>query len=594
MTIDRFTRNPEYARRVLNREGVGLSRGSGPQMIDAPVRFPSYCVDVKEKPGHASELMTSHAGPAVGTAIGGPSSPNDVQGFVSPTGNRVAIDNTLGSDTITMHHHTGATVMIDADGSIHIISTGKKGFGVNAPKGDGTIHAQGHIIIKGESKITLETNGDLDLNVGGNFDIYVAGDMSTYVEGSVEHFTDGRYVQEVVKDHMLTVAGDKRETIAGEARTQVTRGYAIDVAKDFTMRADANVAISAYKQIAIKSKEEMAIDSQKSFNVKADKAMSITTKDELTIASEKAAKITSKTTSTIYSTGNMDIRSNSRVDVNEGGATPVSPAAAAAAPKAQYPTSEMIIDNMTTVREAPDFPKNGKRMAKQTMALYKMDGDNIPAKAEAAARNNVGAGPSITHTEKPDTLSPPSTSAFDKPQGIQSTGKSEKNPLPVPTSPLNSNQKISRHLTVGHILRIRECDPGQFKSVIEEAMNTAWNCLDPLIDKFGGKVRITSWYRKNTKNHGTGGAVDIAATPWGNHELTAELALWLEANAPTKQLLLEKNDEGGIHVHVWAAPPGQGGSGVVLTCTDPYCRGYKVQGIKPSVAYAALGKRRTA
>jgi hypothetical protein len=589
--MDQFASDSERTRRVVNREGDGASRGDSPQMINAPIRTPGYCIDVKEKPGIGSETTIGHTGPNAGTAIGGAGKPTDVQGFVSPTGNRVTIDNNMGSDVITMHHHTGATVMIDADGSIHIISTGKKGFGVVAPKGDGAIHAQGHIIIKGESKITLETNGDLDLNVGGNFDIWVGGDMSTYVEGSIEQFTDGRLIQEIVKDHMITVAGDARTTVAGEGRTQVTGNYSLDVGKNFTARADANTSISAYKNMALQSKEDMAMDSQKGFNVKADKAMSVSTKDNMTLASTGDAKFTTKGTMTTHSTGNMDIRSSARVDVNEGGASPVDPATAKVAPQAQYATPEMIIDNMTTVREAPDFPKNAMRMPDSKVVMYKMDGDTINPRAEAAAKGNNGAGaPQQNQERSGETIPPPAQSSYDKPQGISGAGKSEQNPLPIPSSAMNSNEKISRHLTVGHILDIRSCSPDQFQAVIKEAMNTAWNCMDPLIDKYGSRVRISSWFRKGTKNHGTGGAIDFSAMPRGSHDLTAEMAAFLRDNTPTRQLFLEKNNQGGIHVHVWAAPVGSGSNGLVLTCADPGCN-EKRQGIIPSFAKAALGIR---
>jgi hypothetical protein len=315
---------------------------------------------------------------------------------------------------------------------------------------------------------------------------------------------------------------------------------------------------------------------------------SITAKEDLTVAAAGDLKATAKGTMTTHSTGNMDIRSSSRVDVNEGGASPIDPSAV---PLAQYAPPETIIDNMTTVREAPDFPKNAMRMPDSKVVLYKMDGDTINPKAEAAARGNDGAGAPHQNQERSgESIPAPSSTPYDKPQGISGAGRSEQNPLPIPSSALNSNQKISRHLTVGQILDIRSCSPDQFQSVIKEAMNTAWNCMDPLIEKYGSRVRISSWFRKNTKNHGTGGAIDFSAMPRGSHDLTAEMAAFLRDNTPTRQLFLEKNNQGGIHCHVWASPVGSGSSGNVLTCADPQCRS-KVAGIVPSYAKAALGIR---
>lgn len=608
MAVDRFSIDPSLIRRVVNREGDGASRSAAPQTIEAPLRTPEYSVTVNEKPGQASETVINHVGPGAGITSGVGKS-TDVQGFVSPTGNKVVIDNTFGADTITLHHHSGATVLIDADGSIHIISTGKKGFGLVAPKGDGTVYSKGHLILKGDGKITLETDGDLDLNVGGSLGIYVAGDMSTYVEGSIEEFTDGRKTTEIVKEHVTMVGGDKTTTVAGNMRTQVSGKKRIDVAKTFTASADEDVAINSQKTMALKSKEAFTADTQETFTVRATDAMALNTQDAFTLKATgatnieanddlnlKAAggmKLSSQDTFTAHASGAVDIR-GSKTDMQAGGASPDDPGDAddaEEAPKAEYPTPEMIIDNMTTVREAPDFPKNAKRMSNDSFSVYKNDGETPNKKAEAASAGNKGAGAKIeTQPDSTGPNTPPAASSYDIPPGVTSNGKSEKNPLPVPSSVLNTNQKISRHVTVGMIMNIRACPAGQQKQVLEEAMNTAWNILDPLIEKYGGQFRIGSWWRSNSSNHVTGGAVDISGNPRGNHRLTSEIAAYIRDNLPYKQLFLEKNDSNSIHVHVWAAPPGSGASGNVLTCSDPQCRG-KVAGLQPSFAMAALQGR---
>lgn len=589
MSLDKFTNDASLVRKVVNREGDGVSRSAAPQTIEAPLRTPPYNVTVNEKPGQASETVINHTGPGSGITSGVGKS-TDVQGFVSPTGNKVVIDNTFGADTITLHHHSGATVLIDADGSIHIISTGKKGFGLVAPKGDGTVYSRGHLILKGDGKITLETEGDLDLNVGGSLGIYVAGDMSTYVEGSIEEFTDGRKTTEIVKEHTTIVGGDSSTTVAGNMRTQVSGNKKIDVAKKLTASVDEDVAVNSQKTVALKSKEAFSIDSKDTYTAKSEGAVSIESKGAMDLKSQGALKLSSKATFTTHASGAVDIR-GSRTDMQAGGASPSDPGDPADAAKAEYPTPEMILDNMTSVREAPDFPKNAKRMSNDSFSVYKNDGETPNPKAEAASAGNKGAGAKLD--SQPDStgpITPASASNYDIPPGVTSNGKSEKNPLPVPSSVLNTNQKISRHVTVGMIKNIRACPPGQQKQVLEEAMNTAWNILDPLIEKYGGQFRIGSWWRSNSSNHVTGGAVDISGNPHGNHRLTSEIAAFIRDNLPYKQLFLEKNDSNSIHVHVWAASPGSGASGNVLTCSDPQCRG-KVAGLQPSFATAALKGR---
>ena len=172
--------------------------------------------------------------------------------------------------------------------------------------------------------------------------------------------------------------------------------------------------------------------------------------------------------------------------------------------------------------------------------------------------------------------------------GISSNnGKAEKNPLPIPNSIYNSNEKISRYVTVGMIKNVRDAPAAQHKQVLTEAMNVAWNILDPLIEKYGSRIYISSWYRDNSSNHVKGGAVDVRCINKPDYAFTAEVAAFVRDNLPFSKVLLEKNDQGGIHCHLESVQPGQTGGGTVITCADPKCHS-KVSGIQLSYAVAAL------
>jgi hypothetical protein len=610
MSIDKFTNDPAYIKKITNREGNGLSRSTSPQHIDGTGNpIPYYEVSVKEKPGHASDTTITHTGPGAGISVGVGKS-TDMQGFVSATGNRVMIDNTFGSDNIVIQHHSGATIMIDADGSIHIVSTGKKGVGIISPKGDGTIFAKNHLILKADGKMTIETDGDLDMNVGGAFSLHVKGDMHTYVEGSIEEFTDGAKVTEVVKDLSHTVGGDNRLTVAGNMRTQVSGSKTIDVKKDFTTRSDANTVFQTYKNMIVQSKIDFTQDvkgnyltrtegnftqnNKGKFTVVSKNDLSIETNGKMDTKAAGAVKISGQDTMSIHSSGNADYRSPF-TDIDAGTPSPVAPGTAAdvvEAPQAQYAPAETIIDNMTSVREAPDFPKNAKRMSKGEFSVYKNEGNTPNPKAEASAAPNQGAGapPEISGG---DTMQPPNPSTYDKPSGAAANGKAEKNPLPVPASIYNTNEKISKHVTIGQVLGLRSVPAGQQKAVIIEAMNVAWNIIDPIIEKYGARMQITSWYRSNSGNHIKGGAVDLRCSNKPDVQTTAEIAAFVRDNLPYSKILLEKNDSPGIHVHVESAQPGGSGGGTILTCSDPKCQS-SVPGLQLQYAVAALGGRSNA
>jgi len=645
MSIDKFTDDPEYNKKITNRDGSGLSKSISPQHIDgAGNPIPYYEVSVKDKPGHASDTTITHTGPGAGVATGIGKS-TDMQGFVSTTGNKIMIDNTFGSDTIVLQHHSGATIMIDADGSIHMISTGKKGIGMVSPKGDGTVFAKNHLILKADGKMTIETDGDLDINVGGALSFHVKGDMHTYVEGSIEEFTDGSKVTEIVKEMSHTVGGDNRLTVAGNMQTQVSGKKEIDVQKDVFIRSDKNTLIATQETMNVMSIGDMSIDTKAIFTTRSANDMiyetksnyivkidgdstfnnkgintfksdgnfvintlgnlttksygptSIETLNTFDAKSKEDMKLSSNAIMSIQSTGVADFRSSS-TDIDAGDPLPSLPNApdqaddtsdVREAPKAHYPPAETIIDNMTTIREAPDFPKNAKKMSKGEFSLYKNEGNTPNPKAEEAASSNQGAGapPVISEGEM---IEPQSIGNYDKSSSVPNTFMAENNPLPMPASIYNTNVKISRHVTVGQILGLRSVPVGEQKNVMAEAMHVAWNIIDPLIEKYGARIQITSWYRSNSGNHAKGGAVDLRCSNKNDVQTTSEIAAFVRDKLPYSKILLEKNDSPGIHVHVESAQTGNPGGGTVITCSDPKCES-SVSGIQLQYAVAALEGR---
>lgn len=595
MSINQFSTQSDRVKEYTNREGDGVARTTAPQSMTSGNPAPYYEVSVSEKPGLASDSMITHTGPGAGVSSG-QSEPTDVQGFVSATGNKVIIDNTFGSDTITLQHHSGATIMIDADGSIHIISTGRKGVGLVAPKGDAVVYASGHLILKGESKITLQTQGDLDLNVGGDFHIAVGGSMVTSVQGSVEESIDGSKVSEVAKDSSNMVAGDYRVTSAGKMRIQTPRSLDIDSADNLTIRSDKTVEINAQNNVGVYAKEKVSVNAKDTLEALSEGAMTLSTKDDLAVKADGTAKISATSAASLHSSSTINVLASAKINI-KGSATDIqmsgSPSVDSAsdvnaAQLAQYPDANTIIDSITSLRVAPDFPKNAARMSAEEFSLYMNEGGEPNPQAAAYAAGNKGAGLQVEAKDYGYAAEPISTTAYDRPAGIGSNnGRAEKNPLPIPNSIYNSNEKISRYVTVGMIKNVRDAPAAQHKQVLTEAMNVAWNILDPLIEKYGSRIYISSWYRDNSSNHIKGGAVDVRCVNKPDYAFTAEVAAFVRDNLPFSKVLLEKNDQGGIHCHLESAQPGQPGGGTVITCADPKCRS-QVSGLQLSYAVAAL------
>lgn len=601
MSIDKFVTDPESVKSATNIESDGVGRSDGPQIIGSGNPAPYYEVSVKDKPGSASDNTLTHTGPGAGV-MGGIGDSTDVQGFVSATGNKVVIDNTFGSDTITLQHHSGATIMIDADGSIHMISSGSKGVGIVAPKGDMTMFGKGHMILKGDGKITIETVGDLDINVGGSLNISVGGDMVTTVhDGSIEEvIQNGSKIIEVAKDSSTMIAGDFRMTAAGKMRIQTPQSLEVDAGKDIDIRSDQTVEVNAQKNVGVYAKEKISINAKDTLEMLSEGAMTVSTKDDLAIKADGTTKISSTSAASIHTSSTLNLLASAKINI-KGSATDIQTSGSPsvdnasdinAAQLAQYPTTNTIIDSITSVRLAPDFPKNAAGMSAEEFSLYKNEGGNPNPQAEAYAAGNKGSGVTYQAQDSGITAEAISTGVYDRPAGISSNnGTAEQNPLPIPTSVYNSSQKISKHITVGQIINIRSAPADKHKQILTEAMNVAWNILDPLYEKFGGRMYISSWYRDNSSNHIKGGAVDIRCSNKPDYGFTAEMAAYVRDFLPYSKILLEKNDQGGIHCHVESAQPGQQGGGSVLTCADPKCQS-AVAGLKLSYAVAALEGRK--
>ena len=599
--MDQFTTDNENVKKVTNSEGDGVGRVDGPQNIGAAAP-PYYEVTVKENPGAASDSLITHTGPGVGN-MPGLGKATDIQGFVSATGNKILIDSAFGGDTITLQHHSGATILIDSDGSIHMVSTGKKGVGVIAPRGDNTIFAKGHLILKGDGKITLETSGDLDINVGGSLNIAVEHDFVTTVKGAKEESIDGAVSFEAAKDVSNMIAGDYRITSAGKFGLQSPKELNIDAGGNLNIRSDSAIAVQGQNNVSLNSNNQIRINSKDATYVRSEGLMSLQSQKSFSTRAKETYKISAGQAISFHGGDTVDVLGTNKIqikgsttDIQIGGDLNIDePTAIDEINLAQYPDSNTVIDSITSLREAPDFPMNANRMSAEEFSKYELEGASPNPKAKARAAGNKGAGLQVKSTSTSVNESIAATGAYDRPSGsVTNNGKAEENPMAMPTSVYNSNEKISRYVTLGQVLNIRSCPPSRQKEVLKAAMHVAWNILDPLIDKFGSRVYISSWWRDNSGNHVKGSAVDFRCSNRDDYNCTAEMAAYIRDNLPYSKLLLEKNDANSIHVHVEPANAGQPGGGIVLTCQDPLCKNEPKQGLQLSYAVAALKGRRTA
>lgn len=648
-TPDAFNLDNKLTKEATNREGAGLSYGSASQAY-TPAMPTTYEVTVQEGPT-VSEVTKTYTGPNSGVAggAGEASHPTDSFGWTSPTGNKIAINGTSGSETIELVHHSGAAIMIDADGAIFVMPTGRKGFGLNASKGDGVIAAQNRVVIKGTGGIVVETEGSMEFNIGKNLLMDVGGDFNLTVGGAAGIQSDGTVTVEAVKDVIELIGGCRRTTIAGDMRTQVVGEMRNDVGGNIESRTNSDYIVYAQKSIFLASKESSSFEvdtgklnliSKDDITIGSDTGAYIQTENDITFESAQNLSIRSggnfvasskgniyndcegsyeirstsstqdvngpyllrSSTANFNSTGPMDLR-GSTIDLNKGSPTAplsqetTSPRKALKAyspQEAEFPDANTILDNLSSEREAPDFPENARKMSEDAMSLYENEGDTPNPKAKSRTSGNRGAGSPYKAGGGIGIIGDSGNYAFD---GSNNKSSGQESSYPLPGSLLNSNEKLSRHVTIGMFGNLSKC-PAQNNGlsraeILKNAQHLCVNILDPLIDKFGAKLRMNPAgaglrIGSGGSKHYSGKAHDIRSAT-NDHAETAMIAKYIVENLPFDRCFLEANASGTIHIHVEAAPAGSKGERAVWTCSDPKCNS-KVDGLQ--LAYAQQGLKR--
>jgi len=217
------------------------------------VNYDPYAWSIDELPSISRNFSISAKGdgnfqgsPATWEMVNSPGSQGGTAGYgmrwgwVSPIGNRIEVDDTPGSETVRIEHHTGATIGIEADGSIFVNPSSRRGLAMKSPRGDAAMSAVGIITIDGKGEVNIQTNGDLNLNAGGNINLNAKGAIVNNSRTWEQH-VEGSMLTDIVEDHSLMIGGLSRETIAGDRRLQVTGNNTVDVGSNISLRAKASI-----------------------------------------------------------------------------------------------------------------------------------------------------------------------------------------------------------------------------------------------------------------------------------------------------------------------------------------------------------------
>ena len=480
----------------------------------------SYEVSVSNYPAIGMDAELNFAGPGAGVAQGGGES--NQKGIVSITGNRIAINEVPGADSIEIAHFTGAQIVIDPDGSIFLMPSSKKGFGIHSERGDGLISAKNTLVIKGVSNIICETDGDMQLNVGKNLYFNVGGNVIQNVKGSYNTCVEGSSITQVAGDDTKIVAGVNRLTVAGSYWTQVSSSCSFDVRGDYTIRAKTQ-SIQSNTDIRVLSNkteflgDSVEVNTTESFKVNSGNVEIGGTETKVTgensaIFAGKNTKVSGESLQTVASgslnlsggsitvnkpvTGNPsvplgpDLSPDSSIAISEKTKTEVIPIVAEA---------NTVIDIVTSVRRNPSIAMNLLRTPGSQISVLRNEGGQLTPDANRMQFSNSR---SSNIESVPGTVHSPS----------QNSKKAEKTSYSQISSVHNASEKLSKNVTVGMfpgISKIPESFGGLSRTqILENIQNLCFNVLDPVFTHFGSRVSFTTLggWRPESKNHNSGRA----------------------------------------------------------------------------------------
>lgn len=525
-------------------------------------------------------------------------------------------------------------VVIDADelilqakGNIQFHSGGNMQF---YTKGNKVSITSGSEINEVDGRMLTEVGLTNSLTVGGDYRQTVAGDVRVQTPNNIRTDSKGTDIRttesielNAAKSLSLLAKDDSTFSASDGAVTVSSKGLATIGSTDAmvnvigktgaTIESENTVNVRGANFVNIDT-DDMALDSKTKISMRTvDVSLNGTSSIDLRTNNMNLNATTKLETrsggETKMSAAGMDIDSSapidmrgSTIDFNKASAAAASPtepasvmyvsprtAAPIEAPEAaEFPDAKAIIGSMITSVDIPDFPHNAKKMSASEMSVEQNEGVSVPQKAVQIASANRTGGSQV---EEGSSLGPLPTNED------MNTSVAEQTNFP-PISGTESSERISKNVTSTMFKGISEI-PGNGQNgvskteILANISHLSKNILDPLIDKFGSDVVITSGFRKKKPGnsmHYVGKAVDFRAANRNDFAKTAEMAKWIVDNLPFEKVLLERNDSPGIHVHAEAAPVGSKATkGSVYTCADPKCNS-KTAGLDLKYAMRALEK----
>lgn len=187
------------------------------------------------------------------------------------SGHVIMMDDTLGSEHVTIQHRGGSMIQFTPDGRITFIAQSGQ---YSVIFGENRMLVTGAQDIVVEGMASMKVKGDYNTTVEGNYNTVVHGDMNITAK-NMNQTIRGDYHM-TAKDMTMKMEGSSEISSHGITTVSSDGGLALASTGD-------SVAMGAAKNIAMKSGSNLLLQSSGSTHVKAAGAMNLQTSAKLSL-----------------------------------------------------------------------------------------------------------------------------------------------------------------------------------------------------------------------------------------------------------------------------------------------------------------------
>ena len=193
------------------------------------------------------------------------------------SGHAFILDDTKGSEHVTLQHRSGSMVQFTPDGKITFVSQNGQ---YNVVFGENRMIVTGAYDVTVEGSGSLSVDKDYDVTVKGNYNVTVHGDMNMTMK-NLNQTVRGDYHM-AAKEMTMKMEGSSEISSHGTSTFSSDGGLALASTGD-------SIAMGAGKTIAVKAKDKIMVQAGGSTHVKSQGAMNLQTSGKMSLKGSSIA-----------------------------------------------------------------------------------------------------------------------------------------------------------------------------------------------------------------------------------------------------------------------------------------------------------------